>query len=48
MMYDNLEGWDGMGGGKEVQVGGDICIIYGWLMLAETNTILKLTILQLK
>ena len=23
---DNLEGWDRMGGGKEVQEGGDICI----------------------
>ena len=22
---DNLEGWDEMGGGREVQVGGDIC-----------------------
>ena len=24
--HDNLEGWDGMGGGREVQDGGDICI----------------------
>ena len=23
---DNLEGWDGMGGGREVQKRGDICI----------------------
>ena len=22
---DNLKGWDGLGGGKEVQEGGDIC-----------------------
>ena len=26
MPCDNLEGWDGMGGEKEVQEGGDICI----------------------
>ena len=26
MLGDNLEGWDGMGGGREVQEGGDICI----------------------
>ena len=41
-LYDNLEGWDEVGGGREVQEGGDI---YGlmadscWCM-AETNTIL--------
>ena len=23
---DNLEGWDGVGGGREVEEGGDICI----------------------
>ena len=26
MLFDNLEGWDGVGGRKEVQEGGDICI----------------------
>ena len=26
MLGDNLEGWDEMGGGREVQEGGDICI----------------------
>ena len=26
MFCDNLEGWAGMGGGREVQEGGDICI----------------------
>ena len=26
MPCDNLEGWDGVGGEKEVQEGGDICI----------------------
>ena len=26
VLGDNLEGWDGVGGGKEVQEGGDICI----------------------
>ena len=24
--YNNLEGWDGEEGGREVQKGGDICI----------------------
>ena len=26
MFCDNLEGWDGVRGGKEVPEGGDICI----------------------
>ena len=26
MLCDNLEGWDGVGGGRESQEGGDICI----------------------
>ena len=26
MLCDNPEGWDGVGGGKEVQGGGGICI----------------------
>ena len=26
MLCDNLEGWDRVGGGREVQEGGDICI----------------------
>ena len=26
MLWDNLEGVNGVGGGKEVQEGGDICI----------------------
>ena len=26
MLCDNLEGWEGAGGGREVQEGGDICI----------------------
>ena len=26
MLFDSLEGWDGVGGGREVQEGGDICI----------------------
>ena len=25
MLCDNLKGWDGVGGGREVQEGGDIC-----------------------
>ena len=26
MLCDDLDGWDGVGGGREVQEGGDICI----------------------
>ena len=26
LLCDNLEGWDGVGGQREVQEGGDICI----------------------
>ena len=26
ILYDNLEGWDRVGGAREVQEGGDICI----------------------
>ena len=26
VFFDNLEGWDMLGGGKEVQEGGNICI----------------------
>ena len=26
VLCDNLEGWDGVGGEKEVQQGGDICM----------------------
>ena len=26
MLCDNLEGWNGMEGGMEVQEGGDVCI----------------------
>ena len=41
-LCNNLEGWDGEGGGREVQEGGDICIPMAdscWCV-AETNTIL--------
>ena len=27
VLSDNLEGWDGVMGGREVQEGGDICIL---------------------
>ena len=27
MLCDNLEGRDGVGGGKEVQEGGDMCVL---------------------
>ena len=26
MLCENLEGWDGVGGGTEIQEGGDICV----------------------
>ena len=26
MLWDNLEGWDGIGDGREVHEGGDICV----------------------
>ena len=32
MLCDNLEGWDGVGGRKEVQEGGDV-YTYGLFML---------------
>ena len=41
-LCDNVEGWDAVGGGKEVQEGGDICIPMAnscW-QIAETNTVL--------
>ena len=28
-LCNNLEGWDGEGGGREVQEGGDICLMFG-------------------
>ena len=41
MLCDNLEGWDGVGGGREVQEGGDIRVPVadscGYT--AETNTV---------
>ena len=42
VICDNLGGWDGEGGGKEVQEGGDICIpmAYSCWCMAETITIL--------
>ena len=40
MLCDNLEGWDGVGGGREVQEEGDICIPMAdsCQYMAETNT----------
>ena len=42
VLCDNLEGWDGVGGGREVQEGGDICILKAdsCCCMAEANTIL--------
>ena len=42
MLCDNLEGWDRMGSGREVQEGGDICILMAdsHYCMAEINTTL--------
>ena len=42
MLCDSLKGWDGMGGGREVQEGEDICIPMADSCsgLKENNTIL--------
>ena len=46
MLCDNLEGWSGMGGGKKVQEGGDMCVpvadscCSSSSSMAETNIIL--------
>ena len=43
MLCDNLEGWDGVGDGREGQEEGDICIPVAdscWCM-AETNTTMQ-------
>ena len=42
MLCDNLEGWDGVEGGRGVQEGGDICIPVAdsCRCVAETNIIL--------
>ena len=39
-LCDNLEGWDGRGSGRQVQEGGDICILMGdsHCCIAETYT----------
>ena len=49
-LCDNLEEWDGVGGGKEIQEGGDRCIPMAdscWCV-AETNTYYEAIVLQLK
>ena len=39
VVWDNLEGWDGVGGGREVQERGDICrlMTYSQCCMAETT-----------
>ena len=39
-LSDNLEGWDGVGGGRKVQEGGEMCIptADSCCYMAETNT----------
>ena len=45
-----MERWDGVGGGREAQEGGDICIPMAdsYWYTAETNAVCKAIILQLK
>ena len=48
VLCDNLEGWDGVGGGKEMQEEGDMCmlmLIYVW---QKPTQHCKAIILQLK
>ena len=42
-LSDNLEGWDGVKGGREVQEEGDICFLMAnsCCCMEETNTILS-------
>ena len=42
MLRDDLEGWGGAGGGREVQEGGNICILMAasHCCTVETNTAL--------
>ena len=50
VFHDNLEGWDGVGGGREVREGGDIYLLMNdscWCM-AEINQHCKATIFQFK
>ena len=50
MLCDNLGRWDGVGGGREVQEGGDICILMvdSHSYMAETTQHCKAIIFQLK
>jgi len=43
VLCDNLEGWDGVGSGREVEEKGNICIAMAdsCLCMAETNTTLE-------
>ena len=50
MLCDDIEGWDGVEGGMEVQEGGDLTILMAdsCCCMAKTNTTFKAIILQLK
>ena len=50
MLYDDLKGWDGVEGGREVQDGGGVSILMAdsRCCMAETNITFKAIILQLK
>ena len=50
MLCDSLDGWDGAGGGREVQEGGDMCILMAdsHCCMAETNTTMESNYLSIK
>ena len=48
MLCDNLEGWDGVGGRRKVQKGGDIGILIHAEVWQKPTQYFKATILQLK
>ena len=47
MLCDNLEGWDGVGGRKEVQEGGDV-YTYGLFMLMYSRNQRNIEVLILQ
>ena len=48
MLYDNLERWDGVGGGKKLKKEGTLCVTDSCWCMAETIQHCKIIILHLK
>ena len=48
VLCDNLEGWDGVGGGKEMQEEGDMCMLMLINVWQKPTQHCKAIILQLK